>query len=275
MYKNPYYFKSVTLLITHYNRSTSIEKLLLSFLDLNCSFEDVIVSDDGSRVDQLNRLRELQDIYNFKLITTVKNQGLGNNINKGQKAVSTPFTLYIQEDFTASEKFPFHFQKALKFMVDDPSLDLISLYAYSRFPYTRPYKDGFSEKIFHFAPWYTNNLKFYLYGDHPHLRRSTFMSKFGKYSEVLNSDLTEMNMSLSFIANNGRCLIYDDHYTLLTQENTEQEPSTATFRKSWKLSNNTLTKVARWLYGRYKFLKLNFWLIRTLFWKRVSRHKPV
>ena len=32
--------------------------------------------------------------------------GLGNNINKGQDAVKTPLTLYVQEDFTPAAIFP-------------------------------------------------------------------------------------------------------------------------------------------------------------------------
>ena len=186
MIQDQLYFKGVTLLVTHYNRSNSLERLLNSFVDLKCVFEEVIISDDGSKTDHIARLNQLKHKFNFKLLTSSTNKGLGHNINKGQDIVATPFTLYIQEDFIANQSFPFHFHNALRIMKEDQTVDLISLYAYSPYPYSKCYKEGFSEKIFHFAPWYTNNLKFYLYGDHPHLRRSSFASKFGRYIEGMN-----------------------------------------------------------------------------------------
>ena len=77
------YFKDITLLITHYNRSNSLERLLKAFEELNCSFEDTIVSDDCSSVEHLTHLRKIQNQFPFRLITAEKNMGLGNNINKG------------------------------------------------------------------------------------------------------------------------------------------------------------------------------------------------
>ena len=101
-----YFFGEVTLLITHYNRSQSLEQLLLSFEALNCRFGDVVASDDGSKPEHIDYLLQLQKKHDFRLITTPENRGLGNNINKGQDAVHTPLTLYVQEDFTPAAIFP-------------------------------------------------------------------------------------------------------------------------------------------------------------------------
>ena len=68
----PQHFDSVTLLITHYNRTSSLERLLKSYRDLECSFGGVVVSDDGSKEQHLSRLRELQEEYSFDLVTTHK-----------------------------------------------------------------------------------------------------------------------------------------------------------------------------------------------------------
>src|SRR5690606_28964104 len=114
--------------------------------------------------------------------------------------------------------------------------------------YLKTYKMGFSEKIFHKNPFYMNSLKFYLYGDHPHLRRSTFLTKFGRYSEGINGDKTEMNMSMSFIKKNGKSLFYDNLHSLLLQVNSKDEPSTASFRKSWKQGNSNFIVAIRWIY---------------------------
>src|ERR1700748_2746699 len=96
-------FDATTLLITHYNRSQSLERLLKGFIDAGISFKDIIVSDDASNAMQLEYLKALRLTYDFELITTPQNKGLGNNLNKGQDAVKTKYTLYVQEDFTPLE----------------------------------------------------------------------------------------------------------------------------------------------------------------------------
>lgn len=263
MSKQAHYFNDVTLLVTHYNRSKSLERLLKSFEDLNCKFEEIVISDDGSKQEHLDYINGLQSIYDFRLVTTPKNKGLGNNINKGQKSIKTEYTLYIQEDFIAKDVFPEHFIDGLNIMKAEKKWDMVSFYAYEYYPYSKPYKLGFAEKLFTYAPWCTNNIKFYLYSDHPHLRRSSFLEKFGAYVEGINADQTEMQMSFSFIKNKGKALFYEDHYGLLTQDNPETEGSTATFRKEWKNKENPLFRPARWLYAKLKFIKLNARLLAT------------
>src|SRR5690554_2565351 len=92
------YFPEISLLVTHYNRAKSLENLLESFHLLKCVFGGIVVSDDGSRQEHLDYVKSLQAKYSIRLLCAAQNKGLGNNINKGQDAVMTPFTLYIQED---------------------------------------------------------------------------------------------------------------------------------------------------------------------------------
>jgi len=250
-------FNDVTLLITHYNRTDSLERLLTTFKSLNCSFENIVVSDDGSNKDNIKKLNKLQELFSFKLIETDINKGLGNNINKGQDAVNTEYTLYVQEDFIPKPAFLKHFNDALNIMKEDKYWDLISLYSYSPYPYLKPYKLGFSEKIFKPQLWFTDNLKFYFYGDHPHLRYSNFFKKFGRYIEGANGDKTELDMSLSFIKNKGRALFYNDHYGLLEQINSQNEPSTAVFRRTWSSESSFLYRNLKAIYLKYKFILLN------------------
>ncbi|RCH55126.1 glycosyl transferase family 2 [Mucilaginibacter hurinus] len=247
-------FDTVTLLVTHYNRSKSLERLLQSFRDLGISFGDLVVSDDGSKPEHLARLQERQAEYNFRLITTPQNRGLGNNINKGQDAIQTPYTLYVQEDFVPTAMFAGHFMDALQFMEEDQSLDIARMYAYFKYPYSRPYKKGFSEMLFSPSVFKSNHLKFYVYSDHPHLRRSNFLQKFGRYPEGLKGDITEYTMALSFIQKKGRGIFYDDFYDLFEQKNSPDEPSTMG-RASWRESRNVFMLAARSVYLRLKLLK--------------------
>lgn len=245
-------FDTVTLLITHYNRSSSLERLLASFSKLDCRFGDIVVSDDGSKPEHLDKVRELESKYTFRLITTPVNKGLGNNINKGQDAVTTPYTLYVQEDFEPSDIFPAHFVDALQFMDEDKGLDIARFYAYFTYPTLKPYGKGFSEMKY--SPLNLNHLKFYFYSDHPHLRRSNFLEKFGRYPEGIKGDLTEYRMAISFLQKKGRGLFYNEFTTLFYQKNSSDEPSTMS-RAHWRQRTNILTLSLRALYLKYKLLK--------------------
>jgi glycosyltransferase involved in cell wall biosynthesis len=247
-------FNNVTLLVTHYNRSGSLERLLNGFEALNVAFADIVVSDDGSKPEIAERLKQLQQTFNFNLITTPVNKGLGNNINKGQDAVKTPYTLYVQEDFEPSAIFAEHFKDALQFMEEDSQLDIARFYAYFKYPYTKPYGKGFSEMIFKLYPWANNHLKFYVYSDHPHLRRSGFFEKFGRYREGIKGDLTEYSMALSFIQKKGRGIFFDNFTELFYQKNSPDEPSTMG-RAGWRESKNILALAARAVYLQFKLLK--------------------
>ena len=245
-----YFFKDVTLLITHYNRSQSLEQLLKSFIALSCRFEDIVVSDDGSRAEHLAYLKSLQKDYKFQLITTIKNRGLGNNINKGQDAVKTAFTLYVQEDFTPTSIFPESFEDALGLIRQKQEIDIVRFYAYFEYPYLqKPYK-GYYETAFKI--WKPGYQKFYVYSDHPHLRRSSFFEKFGRYIEGQKGDVTEYSMMMSFLKKNGKALFYKDYKGLFIQKNSEAEPSTMK-RNVWRESDHFMMTQMRHFYRHLKF----------------------
>jgi glycosyltransferase involved in cell wall biosynthesis len=243
-------FPTVTLLITHYNRSKSLERLLQAFTNLDVHFGAIVVSDDGSKPVHLDLLKQLQQEYRFELVTTPINRGLGNNLNKGQDEVKTPYTLYIQEDFIPTQAFIPNFEHALTIMEEAQDMDIVRFYAYSAYPYLKPYSDGFSEMIY--KPWFTDPAKIYNYSDHPHLRRSSFLNKFGRYKEGIKSDRTEYLMCISFIKQKGRGLFYTNFKDLFIQENSSDEPSTVQ-RSDWKQSNNFLISVTRTLYRQLKY----------------------
>lgn len=251
-----HFFKDVTLLITHYNRSNSLERLLHTFKEQGVSFEQIIVSDDASKPEHQEALQQLQQTYEFELLTTPKNRGLANNINKGQDAVNTAYTLYVQEDFVPTPLFAAKFADALTFMQQEQTLDYVRFYAYRTYPYLKAYGKGFSEMMC--KPWYTNYKKIYLYSDHPHLRRSSFLQKFGRYPEGIKSDKAEYKMCISFIQKKGRGLVLDDYKSVFVQENTAAEPSTVQ-RSSWTNSKNPVIAAMRDVYRQLKYnYDLNF-----------------
>jgi glycosyltransferase involved in cell wall biosynthesis len=247
-------FDRVTLLITHYNRSKSLAHLLKRCTEEGLEFEEVVISDDGSKPEHLAYVKQLQDAYAFKLITTPVNKGLGNNINKGQDAVNTPYTLYVQEDFEPTPDFAPNFINAVKLM-DNEDWDIIRFYTFpwAPFPYLKDYKFGYAEMLFKQSLWYLNHLKFRLYSDHPHLRRSNFFEKFGRYLEGERGDPTEYNMCMQFIMNRGKALLFNGP-DLFLHEHGAIEPNTMV-RSKWKLSNSFLVSMLRTLYLKGKVVK--------------------
>ncbi len=245
-----YFFNGVTLLVTHYNRSNSLERLLKKFTEYGCSFEDIVVSDDGSKPEQVSRLKELQGEYPFRLITTEKNKGLGNNINKGQDAIKTPLTLYVQEDFEPIPQIGKYLKNAAEIINQRDDLDIVRFYAYFKYPKLKPFRSGFSEMIF--SPFQPKYRKFYAYSDHPHLRRDTFLKKFGRYTEGVKGDVTEYNMMMSFLKKGGKGLFYEKYQSLFEQKNSSDEPSTMK-RDVWRESENVLITGIRHLYRHLKF----------------------
>ena len=244
------HFQNTSLLVTHYNRSASLERLLNSFIDAECSFASIVVSDDCSKPEHLDKLKEQSGVYGFHLITTPKNGGLGNNINKGQDAISTDYTLYVQEDFTADKEFAPHFIDALNFMNSRKELDVARFYAYTKYPYLKDIGKGFSEMQFN--PWAKGYTKFYEYSDHPHLRRNTFFERFGRYAEGMNPEKTEYQMMFSFLQNKGKGIFYNDYNSLFHQINTSTEPSTMK-RSNILRSENPVIAALRHLYRHIKF----------------------
>ncbi|MEM7106958.1 MAG: glycosyltransferase [Bacteroidota bacterium] len=243
-------FNDVSLLITHYNRSESLRYLLKAVDDLKLQFGQIVISDDCSSIDHLKTIKSLAERYNAVLVTTEKNGGLGDNINKGQDKVTLPYTLYIQEDFRPKKSFIEPLQDALDFMQADSDLDLVRFYAYKPYPYLKPYGKGFSKMIFDLK--LKGYGKFYAYSDHPHLRRSSFPQKFGKYKLGHNPEQTEYRMMMSYLQNNGQGLFYDNFKSLFEHMNSSDEPSTMK-RNSIRRGNNPVVVQIRHLYRHLKF----------------------
>ena len=239
------HFADVTLLITHYNRSKSLERLLNKLAAARCSFGEIVVSDDCSVTTHLNHVEVLSKQFGFKLVTSLQNKGLGNNMNKGQDAVTNPYTLYVQEDFIPLENFIVRLADGQSLLEEHSSFDMVRFYAYECYPHLKYYKAGFSEMLFKW--WYPGLGKFAYYSDHPHLRRSGFLDKFGRYIEGTSGDKTEFSMMMSFLKKQGKAFFYNEYKSVFEQVNSSLEPSTMK-RNMWRNSNNIAIRLVRVAY---------------------------
>lgn len=250
MQQNSLILPDVTLLITHYNRSQSLERLLKTFEKEGMQFEAVVVSDDGSDDYHKKKLSTLSSQYNFRLITSEGNKGLGHCLNKGQDAITTPLTLYIQEDFVPTAKFKETYRSAVSLLKEDKDLDIVRFFSNFRYPYLRPYKYGFSKM--YLPRLGINYKKIYLYSDGPHLRRSNFLEKFGRYRENIHGDRMEYWMCISFIKNGGKALFYDDFSSLFLHVNTTEEPSKMK-RPPWNPKPNFFYAAIQYIYRQLRY----------------------
>ncbi len=253
-------FDNVTLLITNYNRSLSLENLLKTFQRIDCRFAAIIVTDDGSQPVHLDRIRKLQQTLPFELLTSPKNEGAGYNMNKGQRAVKTPYTLFVEDDFEPSSQFPVILREALDQLQNRFDLDIVRFYAYFRYPYLKPYSANFSEMVL--PALATDYRKVHYYSDHPHLRRSSFLDKFGLFDETTPPDQTEYRMCISFLQHKGKGLFYNDYNNLFSHNNS-LEGSTIQ-RSEWRKSTGPVLNFFRSIYRQIKhnydlhFMKFSF-----------------
>lgn len=239
------HFADVTLLITHFNRSKSLERLLKKLEEARCSFGGIVVSDDCSTTTHLEHVETLSQRYGFRLIRASQNRGLGNNMNKGQDAVVTPYTLYVQEDFLPLENFVVRLADGLSLLEEHISFDMVRFYAYECYPHLQYYKAGFSKMLFRW--WYPGLGKFAFYSDHPHLRRSSFLNKFGRYLEGTSGDKTEFSMMIRFLKKQGKAFFFNEYKSVFEQVNSSLEPSTMR-RNIWRNSNNLMIRIIRVAY---------------------------
>ena len=248
---NAYVFDNVSLLITHYNRSKSLLRLLDAMQKLNVTFGEIVVSDDGSSYAHLQNLLEYQKTHHFRLITAPVNKGLPNNINKGQAAVLKPYTLYVQEDFVPSEVFPIKFKHSLEIMEERPDIDIARYWAYWKYPYLKSIRNGFSEM--RFSLFKLGYKKFYVYSDASHLRTSNFHSRFGLFLENLPSDRAEYLMMMSFIRKGGKAIYNDSFNDMFDHRNSDDEPSTVERDFISYTDSNPVITIIRNLYRNVKF----------------------
>lgn len=133
-----------------------------------------MVSDNGNSLEHLAEIKKLHNKYEFNLVRAKNNKILSNNTNKGPDEVVKSYTLYIQEDSVPSFVFNDHFTGALEIIETDENIDLISFYPYFKYPYLEYYNSKFSEMVFSNSLLKHDHLKFYVYNDQPHFRRSKF-----------------------------------------------------------------------------------------------------
>ena len=176
---------NVSVLFITYNRSDLLEIAFQSIrqrMDFGSLGVEFIVSDDGSDVAHLARIRSLPF---HKHMLSKKNEGLGRNCNKGLAAVAGRYILQIQDDceFVGDKRL---LSMALEILRADEDVGIVQLtHQTPDVPHEVRYlKDGTRYVVFNNdgIPQ-KRDCGARPYSDQPHLKRKEFCEDIGRYKE--------------------------------------------------------------------------------------------
>ena len=88
--------KKVTAIIVNWNDKDVIVECIQSLLDQNRNKIDIIISDNGSKDDSVEFIRECYP--SIKIIENGENLGFGSAINKGLSLAKGEYLLFLNSD---------------------------------------------------------------------------------------------------------------------------------------------------------------------------------
>ena len=168
----------ISILITHYNRPEALAACLKAIKDAQLDFEyEIVVSDDGSSQESHNIINNL---LIDRLVLANENQGLASNLNKGIKACTGKYILYVQEDFVMIPEFNNVLQEGID-LLDSKTLDMVRYRANYTFKHLLPCSKNIL-KIPRFS-FHNFNINTFQYSDHPFITTHSFYDTYGYYLE--------------------------------------------------------------------------------------------
>ena len=142
-------------------------------------------------------LQEYCERNNIPLTYRKHVANLGGMMNAAMAASETKYTIIIQDDWYLHEECDL--SPGISFMEENPEIDIIR-YSWpgdTMVTYAGEYKGW--KKLDPLGMW--------PYGDDPHIRRDTFISRFGKYIEYGHHGASEGDMVYRFGAKNAFVLV--------------------------------------------------------------------
>lgn len=193
-----------SFLITHFNRSSELEKCVKSILNLGLKSFEIIVNDDASDIFHLDKVKSLQI---DKLILSKQNSGLANSINKGISFCSGKYIIYCQEDFTINKKLNSVLIECTT-LLNSNKADLIRFTSNFRFKKLK----FISVNISLIPKFSVKNLmhNFYQYSDHPFITTRTFFHNYGFYMEQTSGRYGEMEYAIRIFKSSARIAITNE-----------------------------------------------------------------
>jgi glycosyltransferase involved in cell wall biosynthesis len=114
----------VSVIIPTYNSSKYIKETLESILNQTYSNLEIIITDDASKDNTLDIVRGYED-ERIKILTSNKNLGISQNMNKGILASEGKYIAIMDAD---DWSYPYRIEKQVKLMEENPNVVLCSGY---------------------------------------------------------------------------------------------------------------------------------------------------
>ena len=191
----------ISFLITHYNRSDDLEYCVKSILDLNLTNYEIIVSDDGSDLEHVEKIKSFRI---DKLLLWDQNQGLASNLNKGIAFCEGNYLIYCQEDFKLDHNLKTIINECMSLLCTD-DVDLIRFT--SNFKFKNLYSLTENISIIPKFSWKNILTNYYQYSDHPFITTKMFFEKYGYYMENTSGRYGEMEYAIRIFKSHAKIAI--------------------------------------------------------------------
>jgi glycosyltransferase involved in cell wall biosynthesis len=197
----------ISILITHYNRPDALEKCITAIRNLDFPLPvELLVSDDCSDPEIMIQ------VQNFKidtLITSSVNRGLASNLNKGIKACSGDYILYIQEDFIIDPEI----LNVLKESIDLLNTDAVDMVRF-RANYVFNHLIPLTRHIFRIPKFsFRNfNINTFQYSDNPFITTPRFFKKHNYFLENTSGGYGETEFAIRVLKSSSKIGIADRNY---------------------------------------------------------------
>jgi glycosyltransferase involved in cell wall biosynthesis len=192
----------LSVVFISYRRVDLLARAYASFLRVN-TYQPVelIVADDGSPPEDQKKIKDMKfDRY----VLGSRNRGLGANNNAGLLAARGKYILMLQDDWETTAAAADYLERAVDVLEADPEIGMVRFYGDTDLcPLLRREVGGTPYWVCdHKSSEYRSRKLLYrhIYGDTPHMRRSTLNEReeIGLYPEGLAMEETEESYALRF-----------------------------------------------------------------------------
>lgn len=230
----------ISFLITHFNRPFDLALCLKGIKEIPISNYEIVVSDDGSTVENVEIIKSY-DLVN-QLILAPTNQGLAANINKGLAACRGEYVIYCQEDFIIKPEIGTVLPECLD-LLQNKKVDMIRFTSNFNFKKTIPLTPTISRiPKFSFHNFLYN---YYQYSDHPFITRKSFYERYGYYQEHTSGRYGETEYAIRILKSNAKIAITNSLMAFSVLGSQSVLANESNKKDTKKLINKPILKLAR------------------------------
>lgn len=197
----------LSILITHFNRPEALAICIAAIKKVKFQIPiELVVSDDGSRPENLSPLQELPiDV----LVTSPKNKGLASNLNRGIKACKGDFIMYIQEDFIIKPEILNVLPESID-VLNSGQIDMVRFRANYVFNHLVPLTKHIS--IIPKFSFKNFNINTFQYSDNPFITTPAFFEKHNYFLEQASGPYGETEFAIRVLKSKSKIAIADKNY---------------------------------------------------------------